>query len=247
MRFKTIVIVGSGQLSKQCAEYLTGIPQIEKIELCYTDPRTYTMYEKKASQLGIYYQYMTKEQLITHLEKKDEPLLLISAINPYIIPEKILGKPKLTAINCHKEELLKKKPKFYTTKGYTAYNSIYDGEAISQKYIQKKSFYADSINEESMDYLKKILELCKKKDIKLILVNAPVSVTLNEALSGKADMHAFYEKLALEYGAYYYTFNKEELKKSFTNAEFKDKLHLNAKGAEIFSNLLCDLIMEEGV
>lgn len=89
-------------------------------------------------------------------------------------------------------------------------------------------------NESALCYLNKICELCKEKDIKLILIKTPNA-------EWTPDKYSEIQKLSMQKNIPYLDFNTEALYNAAglcAETDFYDKKHLNESGAEKVSNYL---------
>ncbi len=96
------------------------------------------------------------------------------------------------------------------------------------------------MTEEAELYLRKILEYCNKSDIQVTLFSSPVTDLriLSAETCGSYDNYVNQVKdIASEYDVEYYDFNlcKEEYLPLKELKYFRDKHHLNADGAEVFT------------
>ena len=92
--------------------------------------------------------------------------------------------------------------------------------------------------------LKKLINIAKYKNIKLIFVNSPIyNNTLNDnySIAGKKAIQIMNDnKISFwDYSNDTSFFNKYYL--------FSDRLHLNNKGAELYSNIIADRLVAEGI
>jgi hypothetical protein len=84
----------------------------------------------------------------------------------------------------------------------------------------------------------KILELIKKKNIKLILVQTPITPNLYNSFSNNND----FDKKMQSYGTYY---NFNEMISLDDSLHFYDSHHLNQNGVNIFNAKLIDVLLTE--
>ena len=108
--------------------------------------------------------------------------------------------------------------------------------------IMPAPFPEKPMTEEAEQYLRKIIEYCKREEIELVLYSAPVT-DYQASLYGEYDRYVEQvENIAAEYGLAYYDFNlcREEYLDLTDDALFRDKGHLNIWGAEIFSEFLAE-------
>jgi hypothetical protein len=93
-------------------------------------------------------------------------------------------------------------------------------------------------------YFTKLLELCKRKQIKLVLLNMPLSPEI-AALAPPGMFDAYRKNLsqaAIASGATLIDFFGDE---TFKSEIFKDGVHLNFEGTTILSHKLNDILMRE--
>lgn len=100
--YRRAAVLGSGSLSIYCAERLmeAGV----STRLFDTGDTASAMSERQAKKKGICYRRVPKEcraQLAEELAQLRTPTLVVSAINPWILPDSVLRNPCLGAVNCH--------------------------------------------------------------------------------------------------------------------------------------------------
>lgn len=103
--YREAVIIGTGSLALSCADTL----EQRGISCRIYDAgvqRSKTL-ERQAAQKGIDCRWISEEALGKCLAGISVPTLLVSAINPWIIPRMVLDNPYLDAINCHQALLPK--------------------------------------------------------------------------------------------------------------------------------------------
>ncbi|MCQ2497579.1 MAG: hypothetical protein MJ133_01210 [Lachnospiraceae bacterium] len=131
---------------------------------------------------------------------------------------------------------------YYCDRGYVAF----DGKAeddCSEEDMEPIRIAIDSFTEEWKEELKEVVSICRKNDIKLIVVAAPLpSKTLN-LIQNYDEYVSFISTMLKEMDVDYYDFNLPEYKIDEIGDDcFKDRDHLNSKGAQIYSNSLADLL-----
>lgn len=99
MRFQNFAVLGTGTLALFCAAELQAreLP----VTLYEMDAQPSDFLRRRARGQGLCYEHQEPGLLFETLSKAAVPTLLISAINPYILPEYLLENPMITAINCH--------------------------------------------------------------------------------------------------------------------------------------------------
>ncbi len=128
----------------------------------------------------------------------------------------------------------------YYTKGHIVSTSSYKGPSERVIKRNKIDWSVDKVQEKNLVYLQKIIDLCKEKDVELILVTP--CIYKDFLTVDVIDLHNYVSELAKENGLTYYDMNALKARNTyFPLASYRDKTHLNQTGAETLSNLLCDL------
>ena len=100
----------------------------------------------------------------------------------------------------------------------------------------------DQLNEESFLYLQKIAEYCRNEGIELIWVIPPYPEDFIHAAGELDSFNEFLKEKAQEWDVQLYDFTFYKNRESvFTNDKFKDYIHLNKYGAELFCEILAEL------
>ena len=123
----------------------------------------------------------------------------------------------------------------YVGKGFGYYVGELDYNAIGNK--NSRTSYSNVFSQAAIDVIRDIIELCKKNDVELIVVNAPRPVF--DVVSYGEDYAYKYNRLSQifsERGVEYYDFNfvKPEIME-IKEHYFVDIEHLNEEGANQFS------------
>ena len=107
MTFSSAVILGTGSLPLTVAAALktAGLSPV----IFDTGEKPSAFLERRCENLSLPYEAPKIQALFQQLSWISEPTLLISAINPRILPAIVLSNPFLTAINCH-QALLPRHP-----------------------------------------------------------------------------------------------------------------------------------------
>lgn len=92
------------------------------------------------------------------------------------------------------------------------------------------------LDDSQLQAFEESLDLLKKKDIPVVLVQAPVTKKLYDAFRGKD----IYDKLMSQYGQYY-NFNEIEMLQD--SALYYDSNHLNQIGVVTFNEMLLDTLL----
>jgi hypothetical protein len=102
------------------------------------------------------------------------------------------------------------------------------------------------IHEDRVEYLDKIVGLCKEKDIKLMLVSAPSTLMQVYNIDSYQMAVDYYEEYAAKNGLIYHNLNylkdREEL---LPDTVFMDYNHLNGEGAEALSRVYARILAED--
>lgn len=130
-------------------------------------------------------------------------------------------------------------------RGYLRSTRIYQND--KKCYPQNVTLSGYSMSEKNKDYLERIIEYCKKRDIPITLFVSPMNDLQLLSTLQYDDYITEIRRLAAEYGISFYDFNlaKEEYLPLHSGEYFRDAGHLNADGAEVFTPFLYQ-VLEEG-
>lgn len=93
------MVLGTGELAYKCAKFINENQILVKFfDTNFTQSK---ILQRKIEKENIEYLCKTKHELIEILENTSNPVVLMSAINPHLIPKKILEKQNIRAINLH--------------------------------------------------------------------------------------------------------------------------------------------------
>lgn len=103
------------------------------------------------------------------------------------------------------------------------------------------------ITEESLEYLEKIVDYCREKEIALTWIVCPVSDFQMMGNGAYDNFGKQINSLAVQYNVPYYDFNlcKKEYLDLSSNQYWADKGHLNSMGAEVFTEFLGRFLQAE--
>ena len=139
-------------------------------------------------------------------------------------------------------------PYFY--KGYKAYECDepeFSGADIdyTEVYHNRKSGVSGP-NDYNIEYLDKMVELCRENDIDLILITVPVSDYRIAKYTDIENIRQWYADYADENGIDFYDFNllKNRSELFDDNKDFQDNQHLYNTGADTFSKEFATLMKE---
>lgn len=129
-------------------------------------------------------------------------------------------------------------------KGYAAYKRDDDELNQNLKKIYHTRSFEETIYEPNVDYLNKIIALCKEKNVQLILVTTPLSKVTVCRYDNLDTFREWYENVAKENGLQYYDFNliKDKEEKLPDSSAFSDKFHLGNKGAGTFTKMFTEVL-----
>ena len=145
--------------------------------------------------------------------------LLFGLIEQFILPSKKFTEPR------------KKNNDTYINGGFVTKDlKFYDPVSYP-----KKSW---RWNKQNLRVFEEIVETIKTEDIKLILVQAPVTKTHYRSYTNNAEYHSTISR----YGKYY-NFNK--IMNLNDSLHFYDKHHLNQKGVTLFNNRLINILSQD--
>jgi len=126
---------------------------------------------------------------------------------------------------------------------------IYHRTQTGSKYKPLKKLISDepaAIDPDALEYMDKILELCRENDIHLVLVKTPLS-------SFRAPQHTAVQAFAEEHGLSFYDFNDAALYEAcgfVFNHDMDDfsktNAHANPSGARKMSYFLADELLQSG-
>lgn len=132
-------------------------------------------------------------------------------------------------------------------KGYAAYKRENIELNKNLKNIYNTRAFDEIIYDENMEYLQKIIDLCKEKDIRLVLATTPLAQLTVCRYSNLDLFRGWYADIAEENGLEFYDFNlltgKEELLPDDT--AFSDRYHLGNDGAQTFSEVFADILQKK--
>jgi hypothetical protein len=134
--------------------------------------------------------------------------------------------------------------------GSISYTDLYIGEKgrldrnklqedINRRNKVSKSQQSEILSEHQRNYLLKIVELCKTKQVELILINTPIYDAQKYGSTDK--LNNFYDTYLK--GTKYWDYSGYPLPDSY----YGDIEHLNYKGAEIFSSYLRDSLQSQAI
>lgn len=106
-KIERVYVLGSGTLAYECSLYAKE--QGADVLLYEMTAKQSVGLQKKAEKAGIPYEHLERCAVYDRLCAEQKEILLVSAINEFIIPKRVLDKPNITAVNLH-QALLPKHP-----------------------------------------------------------------------------------------------------------------------------------------
>ncbi len=134
----------------------------------------------------------------------------------------------------------------YQTLGFVPLGS--NAVALPEREAWNREAILTQIVPENRLYLEKILELCREREIRAVMVCTPLSDGAILSYDALEEIQSFYLEIAGKWDCEYYNFslypNKSDLFPDST--AFYDRNHLSYAGAETFTRLLCQVLRGEG-
>lgn len=99
-------------------------------------------------------------------------------------------------------------------------------------------------NEEDLKWLTRTLELCRERNIRVILVTTPVSEGRLWEYDGYDTVRSWYRELSEAWDLSFYDFNlyRDKVSHYPEDTSFYDKGHMSLEGAEVFSRDLAEVL-----
>lgn len=135
--------------------------------------------------------------------------------------------------------------KQYETYGYLSVPSNDQSLNTKDKIAIHNSESLDTvIKKENLEYFNNFIELCKKNDIKIVLIVTPVTEKFILRYDNIGEIFTQYEELARKNDCEYYDFNldKKRVELYPENISFYDPSHMSDYGADIFSNRFSEIV-----
>lgn len=121
----------------------------------------------------------------------------------------------------------------YCGKGFVENNTVAN-QSMLQSNNTFKNIAQFKVNPLQIKYFNRIVNLCKAKKIKLILVTVPIPPSSLAMVKNYTGIHNYFYTLAKKYKLKYYDYNYLNRKlKLLTDKDFKDSDHINNYGVKI--------------
>ena len=132
---------------------------------------------------------------------------------------------------------------YQTSKGYDKGMACYGQQFDTSS---KGSFDVSLIWEHSKQYLDRIIELCKSRDIPLFLVTSPISTAQQMNIGNYQGAVDYYTAYAEEKGVHFFDMNMlKQRDEIFDETKMSDAGHLCSDGAAIASRICAEIIRDE--
>lgn len=130
----------------------------------------------------------------------------------------------------------------YRGMGFRCSDKAYDGAFALDELESSGVWKREKIQEECVDSIRDMAELCKENDIEFNLIIFPHVYEYAKLQGDLADMDAYFEELCgeLEIGLFDYNYTAYEgIYEILPDEYYWDRKHLNGKGAAAIARLLC--------
>lgn len=128
----------------------------------------------------------------------------------------------------------------YRGKGY-----IYSERRLADYEYRQLPWTEKNRLPESEAYFDRLIEECRKNDLKVILVSVPIHKEYTNREPFYRDVVKFFSEKAEEHAIPYYNFQSMYDEIGLQDEDFIDVQHLNGKGAQKFTVFLCEMLREE--
>ena len=133
---------------------------------------------------------------------------------------------------------------YYADKGFVFSNKSFKAGNIP--ITGSDSFSKNRVDMKKIAYLDKIVNMCKKNDIQLILVSGPTTVMRMYNTKGYQEATEYYSNYAKNNGLKYYNLNLLQNRLELLPDELMhDYNHVNGKGAEVTSRVFAEILNKE--
>lgn len=102
MKYQYVIVIGNGTLAFKCCKYIQA--KVKDLILYDTNENESGFLKRKAESQRVMYKHLSKSEtfvdIMNYIEEKTA-VLIISAVNPWIIPDYIIENEGVLAINLH--------------------------------------------------------------------------------------------------------------------------------------------------
>ncbi|MEL6844063.1 MAG: hypothetical protein AAFP02_12705 [Bacteroidota bacterium] len=133
---------------------------------------------------------------------------------------------------------IKKKMKNWkesTYKGYVPHENTIKAEELAQNEFKNYVFKPEAVGKKNLEYLDKVVKLCKEKGIQLVWTTTPLPMVCLEDIKNKEAIDQYFQQLADQYQVPYINYNDLELRQQLALVDledYNDDDHLNVRGAD---------------
>lgn len=136
-----------------------------------------------------------------------------------------------------------RKDEHYADRGFVWTQNRYQNGAIGLPETAPVQWEHDKISEASFEYLDKIIDLCQKNRIELILVTGPTTLSTIYSVEEYEDSYQTFKKYAQEKSVPYFELNLLKNRKTLLpDSMMRDSDHVSGEGAEVVSELFCEIL-----
>ncbi len=176
--------------------------------------------------------YLSHQAVSSNLEEIDKNIWLEKIIPLY----KYRGLRHTFILGLKSFMGLEKKTKSRYYKGFIGTNKEWNQDFKKFKLTHKYLTFPWHSLQFGFDYLENLIIECKKKNINLIFVQAPMYYGLHEMIPQKDTVDSIFSKMAASNNIPFWDYSKDSL--CYNKKYLYNSSHLNLSGAEIFSREL---------
>jgi len=131
---------------------------------------------------------------------------------------------------------------YYSDRGYVAFEGKNPDYEKSTETIHIET---DKFTDEWKGEFNEIIKICKDRDIKLVVVAAPLPEETLACIDNYTDYVLYIREFLSDTGTVYCDFNEEALKiAELDDSCYMDGDHLNSKGAQIYTEVISKLLLK---
>jgi len=163
-------------------------------------------------------------------------------IFPYINFDEIIHSLMLIAGG----KTLNNNKNIYSYRGYVKNSNTISLETLkNENEFKNYTFDKSKSTALNLEYLYKTIELCKKNNIEIVLITAPIAPVSYDYINNYSDIYNFGKTIADNFSIKLYDYNILNHKnRIFNNTNFFDEDHLNESGVNILCNDISNRIIK---
>ena len=115
---------------------------------------------------------------------------------------------------------------------------------IDEKTLKTKFSEIVDIEKRKIELYNEMIEICKKNDIMIIFVEPPKYYPELRMTERDKKLEQIFDNIAKKNNIHFLKITQDDYPEFRSNLLFKDVLHLNNEGSKLFSNILCDKLLE---